>query len=802
MIYSFLRIISENGLDLGLRKDMAIFSSTILQERYKECSAIGRDLIRLLQDVSKLPEFSSIWKIITNNGTSGAVGGVGTEYKVDATLLGQLLKVPTPKRFLLSRLTPEMETNLLFILEHVKYGGINHRRYYDWFNEEYLRVNDPDSLIVDIVRYLIVSYHPTNLVLASNSVQRWQMISWLLRHMRSNYSTANTKLAIFFDWLFYDPLVDNIMNIEPAILIITKSITSSPKISSTMIEFLYFLKESYFPPLKPFIEKGIDRAIGDILSKRVISNLEVILLSEHISEDTRKQMKELFPCYFIKATNDMDMMEVVDNNMLNGNNIHQSNRNKINLDIVDNLVKIISEIKQSSDFLSFPKEKCFELMINFVQQLGSLTDSSPEDNLLIENLYLPSLTSLVNDNFSRFLRVYVTESDQNWADGLIFALTGPEIDKDVIDMAIYRISSLPEEAGKRFDIEEFLYSLPRIEKSPPHSQFEKPSPQLQAHTQSQSKSQSQSLSGSNLQSQQSQNASTLSLSSTSTVSKLSSSSSSSSSSGSSGSINSHSQLEYEKLMELKRKDPKLFYESCFVHFFKEFSESDNVIDLLGIVLEDTDSTDLFRLRTQIAVMGKCPFIVNFSNLVKGLRFTKNWDGYSQIFLWNLLEISMKLFIPTEELKVSFFAILNGGLLTQKTEDQAQQTQQQDEHSEISNAIVNMAISFYPQNPKDYFNWVISLLQVDTSEYAFVLPIISYYWRSNSKLFLQSLVKLDDFELKTRNEFDGVDFLKIQKSIILFKQFIVSSIEEFSPAKKSLITCLDTTVALLKQKQKN
>ncbi|TEB20818.1 hypothetical protein C9890_0017, partial [Perkinsus sp. BL_2016] len=115
--------------------------------------------------------------------------------------------------------------------------------------------------------------------------------------MKTNYSTANAKLALFYDWLFYDPSVDNIMNVEPAILIISKSASTNPKITCTMIEFLYMLKGNYFPNMKDSIGISIEKTMFDILSKRVISNLESILLSDQIGQDIKRQTKEIFACY-------------------------------------------------------------------------------------------------------------------------------------------------------------------------------------------------------------------------------------------------------------------------------------------------------------------------------------------------------------------------------------------------------------------------------------------------------------------------------------------------------------------------
>lgn len=68
---------------------------------------VGRDLIRAMQDVAKIPEIETIWKELLNNPTS-------LSPKVTSYL--DILRTPTPKMYLQSRVTPDMETFLLFIL--------------------------------------------------------------------------------------------------------------------------------------------------------------------------------------------------------------------------------------------------------------------------------------------------------------------------------------------------------------------------------------------------------------------------------------------------------------------------------------------------------------------------------------------------------------------------------------------------------------------------------------------------------------------------------------------------------------
>lgn len=720
-IYSFLRVISGNGIDLGLRKELATFCSTVLIEKFKECFIIGRDLIRILQDVSKMAEFAPVWKFLYQNSSS---------LTDQTSKLYKILQVPTPKRFLASRLTPEMEINLLFILDHVKYGGNHHRKYYEWFSNEYLKVSDSENIIIDIIRYLIVAYHPPNSVLASSSVQRWQIITWFLRQMKTNYSTANAKLALFYDWLFYDPAIDNIMNVEPAILIIAKSASVNPKITSTMIEFLYLLKRDYLPMMSESIEKCIDKTMFDILSKRVISNLETILLSDQIGEDVKKQTKELFPCYI---------------------NLHSLKQQGYNTTIEKsgtNTGELMKHIQEIERIVRSKPAYCASSIFSFqfVRSLGVVSDFEFEacEKRLID------LIQITLNNFN-----YDIDNDDNFyissfAKDIRDSFNSPSLDKDVIDRAIERISLLP---FTEFNIETFLTS------SPP-------------------------LSAKSNTSRNSDNITNIGLTSP-TVSIGSSMASSSSESiikdvdMENPNSNNSNDIEYQ-IRHAKISDSKLFYNNCFTQFYSELSESPNIIELIGVILEDTDPSQLFLLKNQLLIGSKNPLNINWNNLTKSLYVTKDWDGYCQIFLWDLLIICLKQQQSADPLG-GFKEILQNIKPSMMVIE---------ENSEICNGIINLMISFYPKNNQinEYFNWLLLFLESGSTE-PLIMSILTYYWRMNSRFFLQSLVKLDEEGPQK------IDQIKVKNTLISFSKTI-SALEENSPAKKSLLSCVETTIALM------
>ncbi|NXH28099.1 INT3 protein, partial [Myiagra hebetior] len=79
-------------------------------KKFMDCFMIGRDLVRLLQNVARIPEFEQLWKDILHNPQV-----LSSQF----TGVLQLLQSRTSRKFLACRLTPDMETKLLFMTSRV-----------------------------------------------------------------------------------------------------------------------------------------------------------------------------------------------------------------------------------------------------------------------------------------------------------------------------------------------------------------------------------------------------------------------------------------------------------------------------------------------------------------------------------------------------------------------------------------------------------------------------------------------------------------------------------------------------------
>ncbi|KAL5766348.1 hypothetical protein ACOSP7_016965 [Xanthoceras sorbifolium] len=271
-LYTFLRLLADHyrfssNAKLDALKQLEIdFCVKMLREQFHLCLKIGRDLVRLLQDLIDVPEFQAIWKDLVLNPKVFKTPGFSD--------ISQLYHLRTSSRYFLLRITPEMESQLRFLLTHVKFGS--QMRYQVWFAKKFLLGPERETLIVDIVRFICCGHHPSNEIIQSDVIPRWAVVGWLLTCCRKNYVAANLKLALFYDWLFFEETMDNIMNIEPAMLLMVYSIPKYIVMTHTLLDFLLLLVENYDVDRSDIIMKGVASAFGALVQKGVVRSLEVL----------------------------------------------------------------------------------------------------------------------------------------------------------------------------------------------------------------------------------------------------------------------------------------------------------------------------------------------------------------------------------------------------------------------------------------------------------------------------------------------------------------------------------------------
>lgn len=290
-LYTYLRLLPDHTMGKTpvlneIKQKEIMFCTKVLRERFQDCLMIGRDLIRLLQDVALLPEFELIWRDLLSNPSSFKAPGF--------TDIGQLYVVRTPTRYLASRVTPDMETQIKFMLTSVRMGS--QRRYQTWFAQRYLFTSESETLVCDLIRFICCVIHPTNQILQSDICPRWAIVGWLLKCCKSNHIEANAKLALFYDWFFFTK-TDNIMNIEPGILLMVHSIPKYADMTNSLLEFLFLSVENYDPIRRDIILKGFTASIDILVGKGVVRSLEPLSACHLLSSPLREKLNAYFPSY-------------------------------------------------------------------------------------------------------------------------------------------------------------------------------------------------------------------------------------------------------------------------------------------------------------------------------------------------------------------------------------------------------------------------------------------------------------------------------------------------------------------------
>ncbi|KAJ2498329.1 hypothetical protein GGH96_004421 [Coemansia sp. RSA 1972] len=282
--YMFGRLVLDHSRITDLRTQECELVVRLLRERFNECSMVGRDLVRMLQDVAQIPIFHDFWHDMIYRPRSISPLFAGIE---------QLLRVPTPRMFLANRVTYDMESRLLFILEHLPANAFS--RNLMWFVQRYLSTPESESLFSDLIRFIVGVVHPSNAVLASNVVPRYVFLGGLLRFIRSQVVAANAKLALFYDWLFYDPKVDNIMNIEPGVLIIMLSVDKYTFMTESFVEFLAYAADAYAPTHAVAVRMSVGQAMQDAVAKGVVVSIMPVYEHPRIEVTIRQSLYYLFP---------------------------------------------------------------------------------------------------------------------------------------------------------------------------------------------------------------------------------------------------------------------------------------------------------------------------------------------------------------------------------------------------------------------------------------------------------------------------------------------------------------------------
>jgi integrator complex subunit 3 len=252
------------------REKLVSFCVAMVRDHFQVCALIGRDLVRSLHDLLLVPEFLALWQDSMWNRAAN------------------ICRIGTPGWCTVVAISPEMETQLLFMMNNVKWG--DQKRYQHWFTRKHLMVPGGEERIPDIIRFICCCYHPTNEIMQSGVIARWAVIGWLLTSCSKSYVQANAKLALYCDWLFFQEGRDSVMNVEPAMLLMVNSVPQYTEITSMLHECLFLLVENYDVRRKEAIADGVRRAFRVLVQKGVVPSLEPLTNCEKLSPLLRQKL--------------------------------------------------------------------------------------------------------------------------------------------------------------------------------------------------------------------------------------------------------------------------------------------------------------------------------------------------------------------------------------------------------------------------------------------------------------------------------------------------------------------------------
>nr|CDS23572.1 Integrator complex subunit 3 [Echinococcus granulosus] len=286
-VYSFLRIIPDHHSDTNsflktpdgtalLSKLSVLYQREsnlvieLIRKNFDKCASIGRDFIRLLSYLSRVEPFQKLWNDIFTDITS-----LSSLHKH----VNSILDILTPGQYTLTLINQEMDVCIRWMLRNVHYAAnFPVRRYQDLFNTKYLSAPEGQNLRVALTRFIVNNFYPDNEMLASTLMPRWNAISWIISLCTCPIAHQNCKMALFFDWFCFRHN-ECIMNIEPAMLIITNNLSSTrfQPFALSMLEFFVKTATNFHPLLTERFAFSIRAGIDDSLRLGVIRSINPIL---------------------------------------------------------------------------------------------------------------------------------------------------------------------------------------------------------------------------------------------------------------------------------------------------------------------------------------------------------------------------------------------------------------------------------------------------------------------------------------------------------------------------------------------
>lgn len=279
----YLRLIQDHngiaGLERLLEKEIK-FVITNLRTKFSELIPIGKELVRLLLGVCHIQPFNEFWSDLIHKPQSLQPKFHGVQ---------ELLKIRTQTKFVKLNVTFEMANKITFMLQKVKFG--QHEYYQRWLIKTYLSSMTSQSLLPDLVRFVVLCVIPTNEILASDVLPRWAFCGFILSQCTTAQTTSATRLSLVWDWLLFNESRNTIMDIEPGLLLMQQSRKTHPQTTYGILDLLLRLVKEFYAPMKDEIQRGIINSFRFCIKVGVVKSIEPILLET-------QRYQQITPCLY------------------------------------------------------------------------------------------------------------------------------------------------------------------------------------------------------------------------------------------------------------------------------------------------------------------------------------------------------------------------------------------------------------------------------------------------------------------------------------------------------------------------
>eukprot|EP00045_Choanoeca_perplexa_P012896 m.143216 g.143216 ORF g.143216 m.143216 type:complete len:1038 (-) comp16172_c0_seq3:41-3154(-) len=288
VVDKFLRVIPDhhNSKGKALLQAEVDFVVNAIESHFDTFATHGRGLVRALLDVSRLPKIQTLLTRIRTNITS-------LSHTIKS--FDDLLFRPPSRRLLQARISVEMENDLMHMMTKVAAAQVS--PYQTTFETKHLQHRGAEAVVPDLIRFICFNFHPDNQTLASNVTPRWQVVLWLLMFLKTNAGAQRSKLALLYDWLFYQP--GQIMLIEPGMLLMAHAARSNPSILATLAEFLALVVQNFVPSLKDSMVDSVTKAVNDAESLGVVKSL--IAVFGQLEAPILRLLESTFPTLLFRA---------------------------------------------------------------------------------------------------------------------------------------------------------------------------------------------------------------------------------------------------------------------------------------------------------------------------------------------------------------------------------------------------------------------------------------------------------------------------------------------------------------------